>query len=360
MNILHITPDFNYACGRSYYVYLLIKYFKRNNHNIYLATNGGDSFDRISELEVPVFIIKGLKSKNPIIFTKSIKTIRDILLENEIDLVHTHHRYAELLAIRARQLVRSKKTVTVHTALSIVDKKYSLEYKSDKIIAVSKSVLKMLTERFDVQEEKVEMIPNFADTEELLEVESLMPKARGHGRFYNILAIGRFHHEKNFETLLEALHLLKDPEMRLLLIGEGDKYSDYRTYISKHGLNVEIIVPQRNLLQYFLAADACILPSVRDPFPNFMLQSGLHRRPFIGANVDGIGQLIKDGKNGLLFESGNSVELAEKIRLFKSNKSLADSCAHKLSDNVIDNYTQNTIIPKIAALYDRLSHQQNN
>jgi glycosyltransferase involved in cell wall biosynthesis len=90
-----------------------------------------------------------------------------------------------------------------------------------------------------------------------------------------------------------------------------------------------------------------------------MLQSGLHRRPFIGANVDGIGQLIKDGNNGLLFKSGDSGELAEKIRLFKSDKFLADSCAHKLSDYVKNNYTQNTIIPKIAALYDRLSHQQN-
>ncbi len=48
LNILHITPDFNYACGRSYYVYLLSKYLSRK-HNVTVLTNGGDSLERLEE-----------------------------------------------------------------------------------------------------------------------------------------------------------------------------------------------------------------------------------------------------------------------------------------------------------------------
>lgn len=355
MNILHITPDFNYACGRSYYVYLLLKYFRKEKHNVYLATNAGDSFDRLKDLGIPVTIIKSLKSKSPLSIAGNIKAIRNIIIENKIDIIHTHHRYAELIAIQTRNLVSSNKPFTVLTALSIVNRHYKVAYKSDKIIAVSNSVVDMLVNRFNINRNRVVMIPNFTDTDEIHDVEILIPIARDHGKFYNILAIGRFHHEKNFEVLLKALRLLNDQDIRLILLGEGDKYLDYRTYINDNSLNVEIIVPQRNLLQYFLSADLCVLPSQRDPFPNFMLQCGLHKKPFIGADVDGIGELIIDGHNGLLFHSGSVEQLAEKIKKFKSDKLLANQCAQNLYSDVINNYTQEFIVPKIYDLYKNLN-----
>src|SRR4030095_791811 len=158
MNILHITPDFNYACGRSYYVYLLLKYFKKLNNNVYLATNGGDSFDRVNELDIPIPNIKGLRSKNPLALARNIKSIIELIKKYKIDIVHTHHRYAELAAVQAANMSKLK-PVSIHTALSIVDKKYRVEYKSDRIIAVSRSIEQMLTKRFGIEGKKIEMIP---------------------------------------------------------------------------------------------------------------------------------------------------------------------------------------------------------
>ena len=174
---------------------------------------------------------------------------------------------------------------------------------------------------------------------------------KNHGPTYNILAIGRFHYEKNFEILLKALRILNDRKIKLVLVGEGDKHMDYRQYIKRYSLNVEIVIPQRDLIEYFLIADLCILPSARDPFPNLMLQSGLHKKPFIGAAVDSIAELIKDGYNGLLFKSGNETELAEKISKFRENPSFARHCANHLYDEVINNYTQEFAAPKIEKLY---------
>jgi len=148
MNILHITPDFNYACGRSYYVYLLLKYLKRSGYNVILATNGGDSLDRVEDLGVKIEIVKGLRSKGPISITRSIKKIRELILAENIGIIHTHHRRAELLALQAKNLSQSRKTASVHTALSMIGKRYIVEFKSDIIIAVSRSVLDMLVNRF--------------------------------------------------------------------------------------------------------------------------------------------------------------------------------------------------------------------
>ncbi len=352
LNILHITPDFNYACGRSYYVYLLLKYLKKEKHNVMLLTNGGDSLDRLDDIGVKYLIVKGIHSKNIITFIKNVNYVKDIIKENNIGILHTHHRYSEFLAIQATKLIRGKKTKTIHTALSIVGRKYNLEYKSDRIIAVSRTVKDMLLKRFKIPERKITVIPNFVDAGELFH-QPRLAKTRQirHGKTFNILAIGRFHHEKNFEVLLKALNFLRDKKIRLVLIGEGESYDDYRTYINRHHLNVEILAPQKNLAGYFRAADLCALPSLRDPFPNFMLQSGLYKKPFIGSNVDGIAELISAGKNGLLFRSGNFIELADKILYIRSNPVSSRKFASKLHSEVMNHYTQESIVPKIEKLY---------
>ncbi len=351
LNILHITPDFRYACGRSYYVFLLLKYLKQNNHNVFLITNGGDSFDRLQDYDIPYLEAKSLMSKNPVSYARAISLLRDFVIKKNIDIIHTHHRYCELLAVQVSKIIRKKKVRTVFTSLSLVKRKYKIEYRSDKIIAVSNSIYRMLTERFGIDKNKIEIIPNFTDTEELNELETGSDSPVDDDSYFDILAIGRFHKDKNFGILLKAIDLLKDYSIRLILIGEGDRFIEYKSFIHKHRLLVKIVVPQKKLTKYFLAADICVLPSVRDPFPNFMLQSGLHKKPFIGTRVDGIAELIRDRVNGLLFESGNAKELAQKIKLFKEDKILAMDCSENLYIDVINNYTQEFALPKIEKLY---------
>ncbi|MCI0450331.1 MAG: glycosyltransferase family 4 protein [Chlorobi bacterium] len=351
LNILHITPDFNYACGRSYYVYQIIKHFNKKN-NVFLITNGGDSLERLEKLNINYEIIKSLKSKNPILLAKNIRKIKNFIDSYKIDIIHTHHRYCELIAIQAAKLIKHNKTNTVLTALSLVKRKYNVEYKSDKIIAVSNCVKKMLIKKFKVDENKILLIPNFTDTDELRKTNKRVPLKKG--KFYNILAVGRFHAEKNFELLLKALNILQDKKIQLILIGEGENLFVYKKYINSYKLNAEIIPPQKSLTQFFSIADLCVLPSIRDPFPNFMLQSGLHKKPFIGSNVDGIAELIKSKKNGLIFESQNEKDLAEKIKFMMRNRNLAKKYAVKLHYDVIKNYTQKNVIPKISRIYNEL------
>lgn len=350
-NILHITPDFNYACGRSYYVYLLLKYFRKKGYNAILATNGGDSFGRLNDLQIPFQFIKSLKTKTPVSYTKSISALKKIILENDIDIIHTHHRYSEFLALHLAKSIREREIKTVFTSLSIVRRKYNIEYRSDRIIAVSRVIEKMLTKKFNVKKEKIVLIPNFVDTDET-GYNSLNEKADNSS--FNILSIGRFHREKNFGLLLKALKLINDNSFCTVLIGEGPEQHDYQKYISKNHLNVNITGPQKYLIKFYNEADVCVLPSIRDPFPNFMLQSGLFSKPFIGAAVDGIAELIKDGENGLLFEKGDAKGLAEILINIKNNSELAGRCALNLHNDVMMGYTQDSCIPRIEHLYTGL------
>lgn len=353
MRILHITPDFNYACGRSYYVFLLLKYFQMRGYYVHLLTNSGDSLCRLKEKNIPHTLIKSLHSKSPFSVSKNILAIKKLIKENHIDIIHTHHRFSEFLAMQSRGSANTKKIKTVFTALSILKRRYKIEFRSDEIIAVSNAVKKMLVEKFFVDVSKINVIYNFTDTDEIHELELLAPGLKDHGSTFNILSIGRFHHEKNFETLLKALKIINDSSIKTTIVGDGEDKCIYENYIKENNLNVELIEPQKDLLQYFFKTDLCVLSSARDPFPNFMLQAGLHNKIFIGANVDGIGEMIKDGVNGFLFSSKNAKELAEKIFYIKNNFSKLNNIRHKLHEDVINNYTQEFIIPNVMNIYNR-------
>jgi len=356
VNVLHLTPDFNYVDGRSYYVFLLLKYLKRNGHKVFLYTNGGDSFDRLEELNIPVISDVCLSSKSS--FIKSVNLISEFTKKNNINVIHSHHRYYELIANSVSALYKSK-LKTVFTALSIVDRRYLVEYKSDKIIAVSNSVEKMLMGKFNVKKSKIVLIPNFADSEESDQANDNSKKERNRSYITNqktqLLSIGRFHKDKDYNTLLNAVSILKDHNIHLNLIGEGPERASYENFIEKNSLKADLISPRRNLQEYFQKADICILSSVRDPFPGFMLQAGLHKKPFIGSDVDGISELIVDGENGLLFKKQNPSDLSAKIKKFIVDRELADQCGKNLQSVVKKEFTEKTIIPKVEEVYNNLT-----
>lgn len=352
LNILHMTPDFNYGDGRSYYVSLLIKYSGKAGLNLFLLTNGGDSIERAVENRIKVYEDKSLSRKTG--FIKSLKNLRNIAEENKIDIIHTHHRYYELLANSASAFFKGK-IKTAATALSLVEGKYYVEFKSDKIIAVSKAVKKMLTEKYSIDEKKIELIPNFTDSEEVKGLTSHSNKKKFNRAVkINLLCVGRLHKEKDQLTLLRAIKISGRDKFRLTLVGEGNLETALKNYAVENKLDVEFVKSCRDLSPYYIKSDICVLPSRRDPFPGFMLQSGLYGKPFIGADTDGISELIQHNKNGLLFRKGNAEDLSNAILNFMINDELRLKCAGNLHNEVLKNYTEKKIIPRIITLYENL------
>lgn len=352
MNILHLTPDFNYGDGRSYYVSLLLKYLSRAGLNVYLLTNGGDSLERAAENNITIIQENSLSSKAK--YLNSVQFIRELIKKHNINIIHSHHRFYELLANSSASLNR-RKIKTVTTSLSLVDGRYFVEFKSDRIIAVSISIVKMLINKFNVDKKKIVLIPNFADSEELNDYkQSKSIKDLNSTDNIRILCVGRLHKEKDQITLLKAVKLLDRDKYTVTLIGEGEEETVLKSFAKRNKIKTEFVKPCRDLKPYFSKADICILPSLKDPFPGFMLQSGLFGKPFIGSNADGISELIINGMNGLRFHKGNSKELAEAIEKFTGDEILRNRCSGILNYIVTENYTEKKIIPEIISLYKNL------
>lgn len=346
--ILHITPAFNYTCGRSYYLYTALKYLSSFECFNYLFTKEDIANQRIEELKILFSVNRNIGSKNPLFFSGLLKQIHFIVKKYDINILHSYSRSTELLCLLYKKYI-NENVITVNTIMSLVNSRYYLEYRSDKLIAISISVKNQLINKFKIYENKINLIYNFAEP---VSSEVYSDTTNEHG--FNILAVGRYHREKNFETLLEAVKNLNIPNVKVNLVGSGNLKMSYQRYINANNLNVKLIPPQNDLSKYFLESRICVLPSIVDPLPTFLIQSGFYKKPFIGSNVDGIAETITDGFNGLLFSPKNPYELAEKITTFYNNPALMHKCAANLFDLVSKKHIPEVNIKNIYNLYQTL------
>lgn len=145
-------------------------------------------------------------------------------------------------------------------------------------------------------------------------------------KMVTILFVGRLSPQKSLETLIEAASKFSF-DYKILIVGEGERKASLKNLADKLNVNLELagVVPHFELPRYYLMSDLFVLPSKVEGHPKALLEAFAAALPCIGARVEGISNLIEDGKNGLLFEYGNSDELFQKVCYLRSNPSLARS-----------------------------------
>jgi len=106
-----------------------------------------------------------------------------------------------------------------------------------------------------------------------------------------------------FESLSKTAVIDK---YQFLLI--GNIAEEIKTYLEEQQIRyVNIEFQDRyQLLKYYLCLDGLAIPSFYDGMPNVMLEAGALGIPIIGANVDGMKDMIAHQQDGILFHPGDS------------------------------------------------------
>jgi len=223
MNILHLSPYFNYSCGVSKYVFDLLKYFnKTNNYNIHFITNGGDALSKLQNEHIDYKLLPFSKGwKNIFHFPFNYYHLKSFCVKNRIDIIHTHHRYLEILSTIVAKRLNIKTITTVH---SFVRGYKYLSFRSDRIIAVSNTVKKSIIKNFHIQKNKVELLYNCVipvEKSDAERAEDLREKLNIKNTEYVILFLGRLNKIKGIDLLIAAFRKIKfdHPNVKLILVG---------------------------------------------------------------------------------------------------------------------------------------------
>ena len=137
----------------------------------------------------------------------------------------------------------------------------------------------------------------------------------------SLVYFGRLSEEKGVATLVEAV---KGLNILLKIIGDGPQKELLVAQCAQEKIdNIKFLGYKtgKELLEEIRRSAVVVIPSEwYENNPRSVIESFALGKPVIGADIGGIPELVKDGKTGYLFESGNCDELREKILLVIQNR----------------------------------------
>jgi L-malate glycosyltransferase len=350
LNILHLQTNLNLTCGVSKTVYLVAKR-GAESHNHFVVALGGDAGKKFSDAGINIKFLN-LYYDSPGKNIKIISSVKKIVKEKNIDVIHSHHRLFDFVAYIISFTCKIKRVTSVQ---SFVYGKKLFSYKSPVLLAAGESVKNHLINYYKIENDRIIVFNNFIDTNEIPEYNNKKTTKKKLGiteDAYVIGYAGRFSvKEKGIDILVNAFRKFngKNKDSNLVMVGGGEDFK--KIDIPENTLTVE---SKENIFDYYGIFDCLVLPSRVDPFPLAVLEGGMMQVPFIGANVNGIPEIIKDNEDGLLFEKENENMLIEKMYMYYNNRDFARKCAGNLNRKVVEKYNHKKAIELLNKIYEEL------
>lgn len=169
--------------------------------------------------------------------------------------------------------------------------------------------------------------------------------------------VARLDATKNTMMLIRAFAKLQrgqqNPDLKLLIVGDGAERVALESYAAKHGLNRAIIFTgQRQDVSHLLGAmNVFALSSLSEGMPLTVLEAMAAWLPVVATNVGALPEMVEDGATGFLIEPENEMAMAERLALFQQNRALAKSFGEAARRKVEREFSLGQMLRQYADLY---------
>ncbi|CAD7287299.1 glycosyltransferase [Campylobacter suis] len=158
-----------------------------------------------------------------------------------------------------------------------------------------------------------------------------------------LLFLGRVTYKKGIDTLLYAWEYAHKylPEWKLEIVGEGEDKNKAISLAKKLKLkNIEFINGTNNTKPFFERSKIFIMPSTAEGMPMTIIEAMACKCCVVSSKTQGGKKLVKDKKNGFLFDIGKTKELYSLILDIAKNeqmmKKISDTGYESISEYNID------------------------
>jgi glycosyltransferase involved in cell wall biosynthesis len=200
---------------------------------------------------------------------------------------------------------------------------------ADRVIATDRVLEPAVLEHLHVPKEKVRMIPNAIDLEEIDRharpgAARRVRDAAGLGENDTVLlSVGRLEANKGFDVLIDALGALHahggplSGRWKWVLIGDGPRRRPLEQRIARLQFQDRVLMPGRlpdpELHAWYDAATIFVHPTLYEGSSLVTLEAMAHRRAVVASNAGGLADKVKPGVNGWLVAPGQPADLAAAI-----------------------------------------------
>lgn len=319
-------------------------------------------------------------------FVRAICSIRHQLRDLKPDLVHANSVRAGLVATAATVGLNTPVVWHVHDVLpshpfSHVIRIVAAASRRSSFIAVSKSTGRLFAKgllRHSIAS-KMEVLHNAVashSASSTIQERSNLRKRMGVSEEFLIGCVGQVCQRKNQVGLVEvfAEALKSHAEMVLLIAGSAlfpcnepyEKRLHQRVRELGISDSVRLLGNRDDIPLLLETMDLLVIPSKSDPFPMIMLESMVAGLPIVAYAVDGIPELVADGRTGWLVPPNDRMQLARTILWAERNpaqrRRLAEGARHVALANSLQAYastfanilrsraTQSRPLPKLPAI----------
>jgi len=287
----------------------------------------------------------------PFLFSKELKKA-DILKTNQMSgswsAVLTKWLYRKKLVVRCgyEWLKTKEKEKEAWWKLWLASFLEELSYKNaDKIIVTSLEDRKFVEKRFRIKSLKIEIIPNYIDVELFKPLNISKEKGR-------IIFVGRLEKGKNLFNLIEAIANLP---VKLVLIGSGSLKEKLKKFSKEKKANVEFKgnIANEKLPEELNKSEIFVLPSFYEGCPKVLLEAMSCGLPCVGADVEGIKEIIRHKENGYLCKT-DAKSIKEAIVNILQNKELQEKMGENARKTILENFSLEKILEKELKIYEIL------
>ncbi|OBQ55381.1 glycosyltransferase family 4 protein [Tamlana sp. s12] len=190
---------------------------------------------------------------------------------------------------------------------------------------------------YGIRWDKLKVLPNsVADNNDSIEETK--------SEILKIVYVGRLYETKGVDILIKAfdLVLVDYPDCKLEIIGSGENLGKLKELVIKQENQNSVFfrgnVSKKNVLKAFKASYIAVVPSKTEAFGYTVIEAMSMKTLVIGANNTGIKEIIIDNKTGLLFETDDIEDLAEKIKSVLKDKIKRNHLAECGYEHFLNNY----------------------
>ncbi len=332
-----------------------IKILTENGYHVYLLSNNKKGLPRLEEVDGATVIRlryypRWAKAFNPIVNVPLffnpvwLWAIMRAIIVYRIRIVHVHDLPLALAAIWVARMFCLPVIFDVHenypAALRIWGRKGFLSVlfrspmlaeklesiclsKANAIIVVAEEHRNLFLSR-GLSADKVFVVGNTVDYEQYTSMEIDLGIVSAYEHYFALVYVGKFGPERDLETAICALPLLKDEfsTVRLLLVGDGPNMADLQKMAAQKGVieNVEFIgwVDFRLTPTYIKAGKICIIPQPANDLidhgvPHKLFQYMAMGKPIVCSDSKALSRIVRECQCGEIFTSHSPQSFAEAV-----------------------------------------------
>lgn len=250
---------------------------KLDKYNIDLYLFGKDNFFETNlPSNVNIIYLEPFNKIYKLIPFKIVNRLKKFNIDEKYDLAIDFNGYSNECAIAALDTKSKKKIIWCHNDIIIKYKnewKYRILYNNfkrkydyfDTIVNVSEGAMNSFIKKTKIDCKKVQYIPNYIDTNEILN-ESLEPiEFNLDEDIYNLVTVGRICKQKGFDILIGYMEKIieRNKKINLYIIGDGPDKEKIQGIINKKNLQnyIFLLGGKTNPYKYMAKMDGFILTS---------------------------------------------------------------------------------------------------